>query len=250
MVARFMLSSKINKEKVNFKNIQLELLAEDNTTLIEHEVLESGLEKDGATFFFKIKPKSVMKLQNGSIRLKFLSSQEICSDTNNQNYLIQTEAELKPVGYYISASDAGVQSVTQSTSTALSVVMILSFVLSASLAFILIKIFNMIDFLVLINVKHPSNLSAVFKILGTSMFDDLPNVFEFLTDETCHIGRIKFVEQDFSCQIFKNMGNYILFILAMCGLKLVILGLQFATRGDSTNRIKQREITPENQNSE
>lgn len=82
MVARFMFTSKINKEKLNFANLKLELLGDDSSSLIPHEIVESGLEKDGSTLFFKIKSTTVSKLSNGSIKLKILEPQEVCSEVN------------------------------------------------------------------------------------------------------------------------------------------------------------------------
>ena len=105
--------------------------------------------------------------------------------------------------------------------------MIISTVFSVSTALTLIKLTQMVEFLLLLNVVYPSNLSSFLSLVSSNIFDELPNLVEFLTDRSCEISLDKFVEEDISCQIFGNLGSYLILLLALVLAKIIFSGLAY-----------------------
>ena len=96
------------------------------------------------------------------------------------------------------------------------------FVFSTSSALILLKLFQMIDYLVFFNVETPRNLNIFIEFMGQSPIEDFPNFFKFLADNRCEEVKGKFSDEGITCQIFQSYGNYIFVSFILILIKLVI----------------------------
>ena len=140
-------------------------------------------------------------------------------------FLKEEEVEIGPVNYYKAGEqEQSVQKAAATAQAGVQTVMGASFVFSASSAFVLIKILQMVDFMTLINVKHPRNLNLFIEAISQSAVETVPNIFKLMTPEQCIYNKEKFEEEEISCHITLNLGNYFALMLA---LFLIYLLLKF-----------------------
>lgn len=92
----------------------------------------------------------------------------------------------------------------------------LTMIVSLSASIALIKIFQMMDYMVLFSVVHPDNFQKFVDVFSSNFINDIPNLFKFFVDDDCGEMKPKFVENQMSCQFISNCGNIIsLFILLL-----------------------------------
>jgi hypothetical protein len=89
--------------------------------------------------------------------------------------------------------------------------------LSVGASIALIKIFQMMDYMILFSVVHPFNFSQFVQIFSSNFFNDFPNIFNNFVDDNCGEIRPKFLENEMSCQFFSNCGSLI-FIFFIIGI--------------------------------
>lgn len=105
--------------------------------------------------------------------------------------------------------------------------------LSFTSAVALLKIFQMMDYMVLFSVIHPENFQKFVEILTSNIFDYIPNVFKVLTDDDCDPMKPKFAENEMSCQFISNSGNLFFLMLIIIFLKLVVILVKVTSRSPS-----------------
>ena len=181
--------------------------------------------EDPLTLSFTIVP-IVEELNGGVIKVEFQNKTLIKGRDDPLAFLKEEEAKISPVGYYSAGEqEQQIQSVASSATTGMKAVMVSTTVVSAPSAFVLVKLIQMVELLLLINVKHPRNLSTFLDMISGTIFEDLPNIFEPATNEKCFVEKEKFAEQELSCYIFLNLGSYFVMLLLYFLLFLILIGL-------------------------
>ena len=124
--------------------------------------------------------------------------------------------EISPISHYRArGQEKAVSTASKAISYSASVLGFLSLFTSSSSIFELIKSFQMIDFLIFLNIDHPSNLSTFLEELEFSLVDSLPNPFKNLRDSLCSIDKEKFEEEDVTCYILLDQGRYFTIVLSV-----------------------------------
>ena len=198
----------------DFTTIEVTLLQSDKSTVIPSTVQKIEVEA-GKTIAITVEP-TINEVNGGVLKVKFMDRKEIREKNDPMIFLKEEQVEVGPVNYYkAGAQEQSVQAAAATAQAGVQTVMGASFVFSASSAFVLIKILQMVDFMTLINVKHPRNLSSFIEIISQSVVDIVPNVFNFMSSEQCIYNKEKFEEEEISCHITLNLGNYFAFIILL-----------------------------------
>lgn len=97
----------------------------------------------------------------------------------------------------------------------------LTMIVSISASIALIKIFQMMDYMVLFSVAHPNNFQKFVDVFSSNFFSDFPNLFTFLVDDDCGKMKEKFEENNMSCQFLSNCGPLIVILILVVLMKLM-----------------------------
>lgn len=91
-------------------------------------------------------------------------------------------------------------------------------------AITIIKIFQMADYMLFFNISTPRNLGDVLGIFGYTPFDLFPNPFtiEESADQGSCTAPEKFEENDVSCFVLAEIGQYVLQLGIMILLKIIV----------------------------
>lgn len=85
------------------------------------------------------------------------------------------------------------------SSIALKSMSFLTMIISLGASIALIKIFQMMDFMLYFEVTHPNNFISFLSMMSSNFLNDFPNIFKFLVDDDCPEIRTKFAENELSC---------------------------------------------------
>ena len=215
--AKLIFSSKL-ATTINLSQIVTEFIASDGETVLKstQNPPELNIDGSGTEITIRVVPE-LKEFEGAKLLIKFEDPTKIVAFNNPELVFNKKEVKISPISYYNPNSQETVSEAAKGVQSATKAVMLASSVLSISTALSLIKILQMLDFLLLLNVMHPSNVSAFIQILTKSIFDDIPNLLGFLTDSSCEVQLERFVEQEVSCQTFENLGNYLI-VLAFFGI--------------------------------
>ena len=98
-------------------------------------------------------------------------------------------------------------------------------VVSFNSALVLIKIFQMLDFFIFLNLDLPLNVQKFMEFFNLELFDIVPNPFEDDSiEDDCNLHH-KLRENDLKCMGLNNMGQLILQIGLIAVLKLFFIFL-------------------------
>ena len=101
---------------------------------------------------------------------------------------------------------------------ALQIMTLLAFLISIKIAFTLLKLFQMLEFLALFNITYPENVRSFLEIFSVSYpISLIPNPFSFLqvfNDICAEDEANQYINEEVECQVLKKSGTIIsLFIL-------------------------------------
>lgn len=129
------------------------------------------------------------------------------------------------VNIYKDKNEAALSGAASGAGGTFKILSIIYFILNTSKGLILMKLFQMVDFFMFYNIDIPRNANIFFKYLGQSPISNIPNFLDFLSDDRCKPVKSRLADEGFSCQIFKNYGNYIFVTFILIVFKLIISGL-------------------------
>lgn len=194
---------------------------------------------------FKIKPKSIkvdplntLKIilaidQNFSdkiFEISSISKNEIKSSESNRRF--STYPIKVPISYYENkAITAAVQNLGKSISILTIILTIVLSLISFNTAVILIKLFQMIDFILLINVKLPTNVTVFMNFFQSNVLDFFPNIL-YLEEQESRCDMDMFLKSNgVSCNGLNNIGQLLIeilgFLVVMVIFKVLIIGLEY-----------------------
>lgn len=99
----------------------------------------------------------------------------------------------------------------------------LTMLTSFSSSVALIKIFQMMDYMLFFNVGFPPIFGKYLEIFSTDFFNNFPNVLIMFVDEKCPVIKEKFLDEDMSCQFLSNCGSIIFIMILTFILKIGLL---------------------------
>jgi hypothetical protein len=115
---------------------------------------------------------------------------------------------------------------TAAVSTATSSLMIAS----APQAFVLMKIFQTLDFYVFLNILLPPNFVAFLDLMTSNIMELLPNFFENLAVNDAASEKEKFSEFGVQVNPFATLGPYFTSFVLIGGIKLIFIAIAWAIR--------------------
>lgn len=108
------------------------------------------------------------------------------------------------------------------TGSAMKTVTLSTMLISLPVAIMLIKIFQLVDFLVYFSVLIPENFKQFLEIMSNEFFKTIPNPFVALVDDDCGEIRPKFAENGMSCQFISNVGSAVFLALLLLVAKFFL----------------------------
>lgn len=121
-------------------------------------------------------------------------------------------------------------------SSAMKTVTLSTMLISLPVAIMLIKIFQLVDFLVYFSVIIPDNFKVFLDIMSNEFFKSIPNPFKAFVDDDCGEIRPKFEENGMSCQFISNVGSAVFLAFLMMLVKFFLMVMDKAM--NPKNRLK------------
>jgi hypothetical protein len=126
--------------------------------------------------------------------------------------------------------DQSVAAVQAPAATAVTATTSTLMIASAPQAFVLMKIFQSLDFYVYLNILIPPNFVAFLSILTSNIMEIMPNIFEmFVGDDAASI-KDKFSEFGTQVNIFSNIGKLMTTITLAACFKILIASFTWGIR--------------------
>ena len=173
------------------------------------------------------------QLDSATLKITFEERSNIRAEDDALIVLTVNFVEIKPISYYKPTSEKTLISISDKIAKAAYIITLIATLFSVSSALALIKLTQMLDFLLLLNVEHPSNLTSFLEPISSNVFDQFPNLVSALTDDTCQVALDRFIEEEVSCQVFDNLGSYVIFLVLAFFAFLILYCLSFIFKKSS-----------------
>ena len=172
----------------------------------------------------------------------------------DQPYKSLNQSRIEVKGFsYSSKAEKAIGGTAGATSTAMSAVSIIVAAVSIKLSMELLKLYQMFEFLIFLNVPHPINVKMFLSRLKSgALLEVLPDLFSPLHNEEClEVGK-KFEDEEMSCQSFANLGNTLQLLLGFAVARLALIltwKLMSKFQKDDEIQIINQDSEEENNNS-
>jgi hypothetical protein len=190
------------------------LRAAPGASVVQYTILGKSL---------RVKIQSNSSLMDAVLLLRFKRAPALQDPTNINtvfpgNYLLIDQLNLVITGF-----DSAIAAATTSVQTTVTTVTTVMFVVSIPQAFILLKVFQTVDFYIFIDCEFPANFSKFLEIISKNIMDYIPNLLENFADDDGNPLYPRFTDFGESVHIFKNLGQYFTLIIFTALLKVLIL---------------------------
>ena len=208
--ARIQFSQKITS-KISISNIKLLLTKTSEDQKIEEveaELVSVKLEENEKFLKVYFNPKN--NIENGVLKITLNEENLIIDKTNNSITFTEKEIMVSDVSFYFPEKEiAAVSTTSKVASYSVTFLGAASLLGSYTSLFEIVKTFQMIDFLVYLNVNHPSNLQSFLENLELQFIENLPNPFKHAKDDLCSVEKEKFEEDGVTCYVLHDQGAYL-----------------------------------------
>ena len=146
---------------------------------------------------------------------------------NTKRYLQNLQLRLDGVSLFASGKEDDIKKAAQTTSNFLVTVMLITVIVAPNTGIGIIKIFQMADFVLFFNVIAPTNLAAFVIIFSETPFDLIRHPFDFesSSDGSGCTPPKKFNENEFSCYILSNLGQFLMLGLVVGVIKIIVVAI-------------------------
>jgi hypothetical protein len=205
---------------LDFRTINVKLFEKDLST--EVSVIYQKAEFVENERILELTLKFQDNIENGFIEVEFTNPLLVYEANKPQNQITKDKWIVSNVNFYKSKVEEVITGALKSSNVGLQALSVLYYIISSTSALILVKLFQMIDYLMYFNVDHPSNLYSFLGYMSKGPIDNLPNFFSFLTDGNCNEVKDRFSDQGLNCQILESYGNYFLVVFFLILFKLAV----------------------------
>jgi hypothetical protein len=169
-------------------------MALDATGKVLNINIEKSENRAGAALHFKVTDYSVFQ-----------------SKEDKMLYLQELDFVISDISIFQSGMEQFLASFFDVLGSILRSIMLGCLIIVPPLGIDIIKLFQMLDYLLYFNIEPPTNLKAFLTLFSSTPLDYSPNPFNDLKDEEhgCTPSR-KFEENDMTCYILNNNGGYII----------------------------------------
>ena len=227
-------------EDIDTSKITVSLFEENQTTELSIKVDKIELQNK-KSILISLTPDAT-EIENGVLKVTFKNRTNIRSPDNPLVFFTEKVVEISPVDYFRPEKEQErLRAFSVGFNLGLKFLFWLALLVSLSTAYTLLKIIQMVDFMILFNTQHPSNLKTFLSLVSSSILDSIPNLMEFLSDtKLCSLQKSRFLDEDVSCEIFYNIGNYFIFVAILISLSLIVNFLhKIITCESLNNRLKK-----------
>lgn len=182
---------------LNFNTVKVRVFKTDGLTEIATQFIKGEIKNAGKTISISV--NLVDNVENGFLEVKFLNTNDVFEEGKPDNKVSQEAYVINDVSYYRGTNEAALVASAEAASTSIKVITIIYYLVSTSSALVLLKLFQMIDYLVFFNVETPRNLNIFIEFMGKSPIEDVPNFFKFLADNRCDEVKGKFSDEGITC---------------------------------------------------
>jgi hypothetical protein len=126
--------------------------------------------------------------------------------------------------------DKGLESSKGAVGATVTTISTLLLLISLPQAFILMKLFQTVDYYIYINCEYPTNFSKFLEILSANPLDLVPNAFEALSDDDGMPIYPRFHQFGIEIHVLANLGRHFTIIITLGAIKGLLRLLKFVTR--------------------
>jgi hypothetical protein len=215
---------------INLLNIQSFILTVKQGGIADKLIIPKRISLDESKTKIIFKFEFDFGMENATIEIANKEG-ELTVQSHSSNWIYYTDfpVEVKNVNYFNSAATESIESIGSIGSKITTGLTIGLVVVSFPLALTLIKLIQMIDFLLFINVELPVNTQAFLSLFDQNVMKMFPNPFEINEARIKCIPHRIFSKEDMSCSMLNNMGEQLLQILVLLFGKGLFLIFTLAT---------------------
>ena len=169
----------------------------------------------------KIKLDFTSSIKAATFVIRFKSPALIHQIGNKRKVLIEQQIVVSPVDFIMTSLDAALQQAQAPVQTTVSTVTTAFFLLSIPQAFLLMKVFQTVDYYIYIDCDYPINFSKFLDIISKDVMDYLPNILERFADDDGDPLYPRFEAFGLNVHIFKNLGRIFTLVSGLLAIKLL-----------------------------
>lgn len=191
---------KSKSENITLKIISLKVSQDQKTLIIETDISSYSLNK--ASFYVSAFPE-------GNPRMA----------SNPEIRYTGFPIKISPINFYQTSIDSFLSSSTTPGSRSMQTLTAVSFVASPTSFISLMKMFQIIDYLDLVNIENPKNLEAFLEVVNGDIMELLPHPYQEEEPKKCFL-HPKVQQVGMSCKILNNVGQSSILLLFLFAIKL------------------------------
>lgn len=170
----------------------------------------------------RIKINADETIKDGTFVLMFKSLPAVVSAENKTRVLQEFYLVTENVNIVVTGLDKALGASQAAATAAVATASSLLLIVALPQAFVLMKLFESIDFYIYIDGDYPPNFSKFLAILSQGLMDLMPNIFESLADEEGIPVQPKFEEFGLKVHAFHNLGKHYTVAIIVTAIKLIL----------------------------
>ena len=169
----------------------------------------------------RVKTKVTTTTKDATLVVRFKSVPGLHQAGNKHNTYPERVLVADKVNVVVTQFDGALNSAASGVKSTVTTATSAMFLISLPQAFILMKVFQTVDFYIFIDCEYPPNFSKFLELISKNVMDFVPNVFEDLADDDGTELYPRFTDFGQQVHIFKNLGSLFTLCLCVLGLKLI-----------------------------
>lgn len=207
------------------------------TELADSEMKVKEMELDATGKVLNINIKESENRAGAALHFKVADYSVFRSKEDKMFYLQKLDFQVNDISIFQSGMEQFLSTFFDVLGSVLRSVMMGCLIIVPPLGIDIIKLFQMLDYLLYFNIEPPTNLKAFLTLFSSTPLDYSPNPFLDLTDSVhgCTPPK-KFEENDMTCYILNNNGGYLLQLVAFALLNLIAIIIVKQSYADLSER--------------
>jgi hypothetical protein len=165
----------------------------------------------------------IMKsIETGILTVTFPNNGSLQKLGDDSVSLLGRTLHVAPVDMLVTGLDPVLEAAKAPVGAAVTSLTTLMMVASVPQAFVLMKVFQTVDFYIFIDCDYPPNFSLFLELISKNVLDLLPNPLEQLADDSGKPVQPRFEKFGMKIHVFSNIGVQLSLLLGFCFLKLVV----------------------------
>lgn len=169
-----------------------------------------------------IRLESKENVNKGTMAIRLKVKEALTDPTDPHATFSKRLITVPNIMIYTSKAEQVMEASAGAMQSTLAVFSFSAFLVSIPQAFVLMKLFQTVDFYVFIDCIYPSNFSKFIDIISKNVLDLIPNIFEALTDEEGLPVYERFREFGYKIHLFHNLGSMLTFLLIVLTVKFLL----------------------------